>query len=430
MKITTAKPGDYVEVHLMHKIYEGVLLESPENEKEIILFKVNNGYNIGLNRNDVVEIKVKKKFVEEEEVFDFEKDKEKPNIGMVMVGGTISSQLDSKTGGVKWLTSPEKLFQFYPQIFKYANVTRIESPFKKDSGEMDYKDWKEMAKSVENLLNDPTISGVIVTHGTDSLHYTAAALSFFLRDLNKPVVLTYSQRSTDRASSDAALNLECASLVAVSDIAEVVLVGHANTNDEFCYVLRGTKVRKLHSSRRDAFKPVNANPIAKVYSGRIEFAPGEKYNLKEPKRKFKLDNKFEEKIALVKYYPGQDPDILDYYINKEYKGIILEVMGLGQIAAKEARNNWIPKLKEAQRKGIIICATAQTIFGRLDPLVYSTGRELLKTGIVYLKDMHSETAFVKLGWVLGHSEWAKNKNIVKEKMLENFNYEFSERLVD
>ncbi|MBS3094982.1 Glu-tRNA(Gln) amidotransferase subunit GatD [Candidatus Pacearchaeota archaeon] len=424
---TSACPGDYVEVHLMHKIYEGLLLESPQDEKDVVLFKLNNGYNIGLNKKDIIEIKVKKKYSPIVEKFETKSDEEKPNIGMVMVGGTISSQLDSKTGAVKWLTSPEKLFQFYPEVFKHANVSRIESPFKKDSGEMDFKDWKEIAKSVDVLLKDDNIKGVIVTHGTDSLHYTATALSFFLRDLNKPVVLTYSQRSTDRASSDASLNLECASLVAVSDIAEVVLVGHADTNDDFCYVLRGTKVRKMHSSRRDAFRPINTKPIAKVFPNKMEILSSFNPVRKENKKVY-LDNKFEGKIALIKYFPGQDPDILDYFLKKGCKGVVIEFMGLGQIAAYESRNNWIPKLKEVQKKGMFICATAQTIYGRLNPKVYSTGRELLKTGVVYLGDMHSETALVKLGWVLGHTDWASSNEKIREKMLENISGEFNDRL--
>ncbi len=146
--------------------------------------------------------------------------------------------------------------------------------------------------------------------------------------------------------------------------------------------------------------------------------------------KVKADVKFEKKVALIKFYPGQDPGILDYYIKNKYRGIVIEFLGLGQIASKNSRKSWINKLKEAQKKRIMIFATSQTIYGRLDPYVYSTARELLKIGIIYLEDMLSETAFVKLGWVLGHSEWAKNREIVEEKMLENISREFNDRLED
>ena len=422
---SNAQIGDYVEVHLAKKIYEGILLEAPKDEKGIILIKLNSGYNIGIIKKDILEIKLIKKAQETKDIIKIKKDSKKPNIALIITGGTIASRLDSKTGGVKPLNSPEDLFKFYPSMFKHANVSKVEIPFMKFSEDMDYKDWKKLAQITQKHLNDPNISGVIITHGTDSLHYTSAALSFFLRDLNKPVVLTYSQRSIDRASSDASLNLECSALAAISDIAEVMLVGHANSSDEFCYAMPGTKVRKLHSSKRDAFKVINSKPFAKIYPNKIEMLS--EHHLRN-KNKVKIDTKFQEKIALIKFYPGQDPEILDYYKKKKYKGIILEVLGLGHVATKNARKSWLAKLKEIQSQGIVICATAQTIYGRLNPRVYASGRELEKTGIIYLEDMLSETAFVKLGWVLGHKEWASSKQKIKEKMLENLSQELNPRL--
>ena len=423
-----AKPGDLVEVSLIKNSYSGIFLESPENEKGIVLLKLDSGYNIGINKKNIVDIKILKRTsseTEKKEKIEINKDREKPNIAMIITGGTIAARLNPKKGGVDWLDTPESLFKFYPVVFDKVNVAKVEIPFMKASEDMDYKDWQKIARITSKLLNDPNIKGVIITHGTDFLHYTSAALSFMLRDLNKPVVLTYSQRSIDRASSDATLNLECATVAAISDIAEVILVGHASSNDNFCYAMPGTKVRKLHSSRRDAFKVVNSKPFAKIYPNRIEIISD--YNSRK-KTKVKADTIFEEKVALVKIYPGQDPDILDYYQKKKYKGIVLELCGLGHAPTKRSRKGWTRKLKEVQDKGMVICAAAQTIYGRLDPLVYSNGRELLGTGIIYLEDMLAETAFVKLGWVLGHRDWAKNKEEVKKKMLENISREFNDRL--
>lgn len=417
--------GDYVEIHLTQKIYEGKLLKTPESEKGIVLLKLDTGYNIGFNQKDILEIKLIKKAEKEKEILEIKKDEDKPNIAMIITGGTIAARYDSKTGGVIPMDTPENLLKFYGKIFEKVNISKVEIPFMKDSGEMEPKDWQKIASSAEKLLNDPEIKGIIITQGTDTLNYTSAALSFFLRDLNKPVVLTYSQRSIDRASSDATLNLQCAAITAISDIAQVMVVGHANTNDDFCYAIPGTKVRKMHSSKRDAFKAINTKPFAKIFPDRIEIIS--KHNLRK-KIKVKLDKKFENKIALIKYVPGQDPNILDYYLKQKYKGIIIEVLGLGQIAASQASNNWIPKLKEIQKKGIIVCAVSQTIYGRLNPLVYSTGRSLLDSGLIYLEDMLSETAFVKLGWILGHKDWAKNKETVKEKMLTNISGELNDRL--
>ncbi len=419
-----ANPGDLVEVHLSKTIYEGILLES--SETGIVLLKLGTGYNIGFNKKDILEIKVLKKVREDrKELIKIKKSSEKPNIAMIITGGTIVNRYDSKTGGVAPLTKPEELFKFYPEIFEKANILKVESPFMKASEDMDFRDWKEIAKTCENLLNDSNIQGIIITHGTDTLHYTSAALSFFLGKLNKPVVLTYSQRSSDRASSDANLNLKCSVLAAISDIAEVMLVGHGSINDDYCYAMPGAKVRKLHSSRRDAFKPVNSKPFAKIYPDRIEILND--YNRRN-NEKVKLDLKFEEKVALVKFYPGQNSDILDYYLKNKYKGIILEMSGLGHVPTMRARDGWTRKLKEVQDKGLIVCATTQCIFGRTDPLVYSNGREILETGMIYLENMLSETALVKLGWALGHEEWVRDKNKIREKMLENISGEFNERL--
>lgn len=422
---TDAAPGDYVEIHLTKLIYEGILLEVPDDEKGIVLLKLDSGYNIGFSKKDILKIEVLRKTKEEKEEITIKSDSEKPNIAMIITGGTIASSYDPKTGGVHPLTSSESLFKFYPELFNKVNVVKVEIPFMKASEDMDFKDWQKIARVAEKLLKDNTIKGIIITHGTDTLHYTSSALSFFLRNLNKPVVLTYSQRSVDRASSDANLNLQCSALAAISDIAEVMLVGHASSNDDYCYAMPGTKVRKLHTSRRDAFKVVNGKPYARIFPERIEVVSN--YRTRS-KNKTKADVKFEDKVALVRIYPGQNPNLLDYYAKEKYKGIILELSGLGHAPTKKARIPWTRKLEEIQKKGIIVCAVSQCINGRVDPFVYSNGRETLATGVIYLEDMLAETAFVKLSWILGHEEWKKDMKIVKEKMLENFAGELNSRL--
>lgn len=419
-----AKSGDKVNIRTVHGDQRGIFIES--SEPGIILLKLSSGYNIGIKKEDVVEVSVLEERKEEKrKEMKIMQDKSKKNIDLIITGGTISSRVDYKTGGVSWLTSPEQLIELYPEIFEVCNVRKIKTPFMKSSENMDSRDWQEIAKNVAESLNDIDCEGVIVTHGTDFLHYTAAALSFFLRDLNKPIVLTYSQRSSDRASSDASMNLRCAAIAACSDIAEVMLVGHGTWNDDFCYALRGSKTRKLHSSRRDAFKPVNCKPIAKIFPlGNIEIISN--YRIRDNSKKVKLDDSFNDKVALVKFYPGMDSEMIDF-LSMKYLGIVIESAGLGHLATGEARKNLVPALKKAIDNGLIICAAPQTIYGRLDPLVYSPGRELAKIGIIFLEDMLAETAYVKLGWVLGHRQW-KTKEQIKEKMLENFSGEINNRL--
>ncbi len=414
-------PGDYVKLRLALEEIEGTIVENPDSA--IVLLKLESGYNIGIPKENILAARALKRFKEEEKVRkEIAKKEGLPSIGLVVTGGTIAAKLNPKKGGVSWLTDIEEFARFYPELFKRANVKKVEIPFMTSSEAMTSEHWIKIAEVIKPMLDDEEIQGVIVTHGTDTLHFTSAALSFFLKNLNKPVVLTYSQRSIDRASSDANLNLQCAVQMALSDVSEVMLVGHGSMSDDYCLVLRGAKVRKLHSSRRDAFKPINTAPIAKVWPDKVEFISS--YKKKDLKRKVELDTNFTDKVALVKFYPGQSPDILDFYALK-YKGVIIEVVGLGHLPPSEATHNWIPTLKKHIKNGLVVCAAAQTIYGRLDPYVYSNGRELVDAGVIFLEDMLAETALVKLGFVLGHYGWKKD---VKEKMLENFAGELSERL--
>jgi len=294
------------------------------------------------------------------------------------------------------------------------------------SGNMNYTDWIRIAKIVSKSLNDENVKGVIITHGTDTLHYTSAVLSFMLGKLNKPVVLTYSQRSSDRGSADSRMNLVCSAHTALSDIAEVMIVGHANLDDEYCYALRGTKVRKMHTSRRDTFKPINIKPIAKVYpDGKIENISD--YNKRgKSDLKTKVDAVYDNRVSLIKFYPNQDPNILDYYRKKGYRGIIIEFLGLGQIA-NEGKFNWLPKISELIKKGMYIYAVPQTLYGRLDAYVYAPARKFQEIGVVFLEDILPECALVKLGWVLAHKSW-RGSVVTKQKMLENISGEFNPRL--
>jgi glutamyl-tRNA(Gln) amidotransferase subunit D len=414
------KPGDFVRVRLALREEEGRVLESADSS--VLLLKLKSGYNIGIPKENILGGRVLKRFKNEGEKLELPKGKKGlPNIGMVVTGGTIASKLDVKTGGVKHLVDVGEFAKFYPNLFEIVNVKKLDVPFMVASESMESNHWIKIAESVEKMLNDDEISGVIVTHGTDFLGYTGAALSFFLHKLNKPVVLTYAQRSIDRASSDANLNLQCAARMAISDCAEVMIVGHATMNDDYCYAMPATKVRKMHSSRRDAFKVVNGTEIAKVWPDKVEFL--REYRARK-KGRVELDTGFNDKVALVKFYPGQDATILDFYALK-YKGIVIEASGLGHLPVSESKNNWLPTLKKHIRNGLVVCAAAQTINGRLDPKVYSNGRELIDAGVIFLEDMLAETALVKLGYLLGHYG---NKKVIGEMMLENLSGELSKEL--
>lgn len=425
LKKASVKPGDRILIKKGKESYEGILMPKPEvgGDPSDLIIKLKSGYNIGINTKNV---KIKKLGAGKKlEVFPYAKikSKAKESVSMIVTGGTISSRVSYETGGVKWLASPEQLFFIAPELGDIAKIRKIEKPFLIASENMSAEHWQKIARTAAKLLNSSD-SGLIITHGTDTLHFTAAALSFMLKNLTKPVVLTYAQRSTDRGSTDSSLNLVCAAQVAKSDIAEVVLVGHGSENDDFCLINRGTKVRKMHTSRRDTFRPINDVPIGKVWpNGKIEVL--NKNYRKTGNGKVLADTKFEEKIALIKAYPGSRPDVIDSLVAKKYKGIVIEVTGLGHVPTDESRYNWLPSIKRAIGKGVIIVAAAQTLYGRLDPLVYDPGRKLLNLGVIFCEDMLPEVAYIKLGFVLGHT---KNPSKVKEMMLTNLAGEINKRI--
>ncbi len=430
MKNKEAEAGSRVEVKIKGKIYEGTLLES--YEKDVLLLKLESGYNIGLKRKEIGSVKVlsrgkiaEKSSNSKSSIQKMQLHKNLPGISMIITGGTISSQLDYKTGGVKPLTQPEQLFSIAPKLLQTVNIRKLERPFQLLSENMTPREWQKLAGLAAKLLNEKENQGIIITHGTDTLHFTAAALSFMLRDLNKPVCFTYSQRSIDRGSSDATLNLQCAGYASISNIAECMLVGHATSSDNFCYAIRGTKVRKMHTSRRDTFRAINDAPLAKISAdGKLEIL-NKNYKKRDDNRQVNEDTAFEEKVALIKYYPGANPEILDILTDKKYKGVVIEGTGLGHVATSESRLNWLPSIKRAVQQGIAIAIAPQTIFGRLQPQVYSSGRELAAAGVIHTEDMLPEVAYIKLGWILGHTQNAKE---VRHLMLTNIAGEINRNL--
>jgi len=415
--------GDLVKVNTKKREYQGILIPRPGLAKEThIILKLDNGYNIGIPKERIVSSEVLEKAGDRPKKQTTNFDKTKPQISIISTGGTITSEVDYKTGGVFPSETAEELLGKVPELADYVSIKNMETPFNLLSEDMSSGEWGKIAESVAKELNSGA-EGVIVTHGTDTLHYTAAALSFMLRKLNKPVAVVGAQRSADRGSFDGSQNLLCAAHYCLSDIAEVSIVMHGTSDDDYCIATRGSKVRKMHSSRRDAFRPINDSPLAKIFPDGNVIIENTEHNSRSG-GKVELDNNFEEKVALVYSYPGSTPDVLDSLISKGYKGIIIAGTGFGHVATQplDKKNSWLPSIKKAVDKGVFVGITTQTFYGTTDPYVYAAGRLMLDAGAVFLKDMLPEVAYVKLGWVLGH-KWN-----VKEKMLENIAGEISERI--
>ncbi|MBU3957925.1 MAG: Glu-tRNA(Gln) amidotransferase subunit GatD, partial [Nanoarchaeota archaeon] len=347
-------------------------------------------------------------------------DKSKPNISILHTGGTIASRVDYRTGGVVSSFSPEDLLAMFPELKEIANIkTRL--VFSMFSEDMRFAHHQILAREIAKGIESGA-DGIIITHGTDTMHYTAAALAFMLQNLPVPVILVGAQRSSDRGSTDAAQNLlSAAYFIAHSDFSGVAICMHENTDDNSCLILPAAKSRKMHASRRDAFRPINSLLWARVNYAKkkIEFLKND-YPRKDKKRKILMKTKMEEKVALIKISPNFDSSLIDFFSKKKYKGLVLEGTGLGH-----APKNIFISLKKAVKSGMVVCMASQTIYGRVDMNIYSTGRDLLKIGAIPCGDMLPETAFIKLAWLLGN--FGKNAGKTKEMMEKNICGEISDR---
>ncbi len=416
--ISGISTGDFIEVETTKGRFSGILMPRPDiGDENSLVLKLDNGYDIGINAKNIKSVRLVKKREKQtkEKIAKMEFDKSKPNVVLFVTGGTIASKIDYETGGVKALVDPEELS--IPEIRKIVNISEIRSPFIRMSENMTPDDWLLLAKDVYKSIREGA-KGIIIAHGTDTMHYTSAALSFFLRNVGIPVVLVGSQRSIDRPSSDAYMNLICSAYISASDIAEVGICMHATTNDDYCHFIRGTKARKMHSSRRDAFRPINDLPIAHIYpNGKIEKIGEYKKRSDTPGE---LDAKFDKKVALMKAYPGSDPSMMEHLIESGYHGIVIEGTGLGHVPTP-----WLEHIKSAIKDGIPVVVTTQTLYGRVNANVYSNLRLLYHDArAIPGEDMLPEVAYVKLGWVLAHTT---DMDEIRKMMLTNYAGEITKR---
>jgi len=415
MRKPIPKPGTPVEIKTKEKTYEGILMERPTLAKDkFVVIKLESGYNVGIKKDKIDSIKpIKKKHKAEEfKPAKHKKDPRKPGISILATGGTIASRVDYLTGGVHSAFSAEELISAVPELEEIANLSGRQV-FNKFSENVQPKDWVRIAEETAKEIKRKA-AGVVITHGTDTMHYTSAALAFMLKT-PIPVVITGAQRSSDRGSSDAAFNLiNSARVAANGKVGEVCVVMHAEPSDTYCLIHPATKVRKLHSSRRDAFRSVNSKPLGKASEDGVEF-----FQKMNKGNKLELDTKLEEKVSLLKYHPGTNSKIIDNLVKENYKGIVLEGTGLGHTS--EAL---FDSIGNAINSGAAVAMTSQTIFGAVNMNVYSTGRNLLDMGVIPCADMLSETAYVKLMFVLGHT---KKQEKAREMMLTNYARELTER---
>lgn len=391
--------GDYVKIEKNGTSYFGILLDRAEDpdEKHIVI-KLDSGYNVGIDVNDARAELVEKGDKPKIELppLNINTDTEKPDVSIVSTGGTVASVIDYKTGAVHPAFTADDLIRANPELLEHANING-KAILNILSENMKPEYWVKTARSVADEINNGA-DGVVVAHGTDTMHYTSAALSFMLKT-PVPIVVTGAQRSSDRPSSDAFMNLISSVVAAKSDIAEVSLCMHAEEDDSYCYLHRGTKVRKMHTTRRDTFRSINALPLAKIKKSKLKLIETDvKYN-KRSNDQIIVQDEIENKVAFIKSYPGIQADIIDYYLDKGYRGMVLEGTGLGHCPEE-----LIPSLERAKDESVPVLMTSQCFYGLVNMNVYSTGRRILSAGVISALDMLPETAYVKLVWTLGQTD--------------------------
>lgn len=367
--------------------------------ERVLLLKLESGYNVGVHIEPTFSYRLLEPASAPRRTEPFRPSApERPRsterwVALLTTGGTIASRVDYETGGVRPVSEEREILAFYPELERSGRV-RIVPVFDRLSEDFTPNDWSELAGKVVEAFHDGA-EGVVVAHGTDTLGFTAAALSFLVRDLRGPVVLVGAQRSPDRPSSDGASNL-AAAVTAARDhrIGEVVVVMHAGLSDDRFAVHRGTWVRKMHSSRRDAFESRNGPPIGEVVDGQVRLDLPVRPPGPGPVR---AELPLEPRVALLWSYPGLDPHRAEEFV-REMRGVVLAGTGLGHVAARHEA--WI---RAATARGVVVAMTTQCLAGNADPFVYANGRDLLRAGVVYLGDLLPETAYAKLVWALGRS---------------------------
>ncbi len=414
--------GDRIEVSSGKGAFEGLLMPRIQGEQDVLVLKLDNGYNIGI-KFEGAEIKLVERAKPRKLPEKMEEGK--GDVAILGCGGTIASKIEYKTGAVQPAITPEELRMTFPEIDKMAKI-RSRSVFSLLSEDMNAHHWKVIAESIADEIKDG-VKGVVVMHGTDTMAYTSSALSFMLQNLPVPVVLVGAQRSSDRPSSENEMNMMNAVYCTKKDVGEVGVCMHASMNDNFCYLHHGTKVRKMHTSRRDAFRSVNSMPIAAVDYTNDRFEVLSEYKKRSPQGSLKLNTKMNDNVAMVYTHPNIKPRMIESL--DKYDGVVLMGTGLGHAPTNPSGDKTVHSLLPAIRRlidsGIPVVMSSQTISGRLCMRVYIAGRLLINAGVIGDgADWTPETAYTKLCWVLGQTKDTKR---VKELMMTNIAGEISER---
>ncbi len=408
-----------VEISTTKGKFVGVILPRSETaDSEHLVLKMHNGYNVGIAVDSIIsakEIGYKEAHYKIPES-EFPTSPDKPNVTLLGTGGTIASRLDYRTGAVIPAFTPGELYGAVPELADICNLKteKLYGVFSENMGPEQYIATAEAVKrEIEN-----GVDGIVIGHGTDTMHHTAAILTFMVQDSPVPIILVGSQRSSDRPSSDAAFNLRCAAhAAACGNIAEVMVCMFGPTSDQYNLLHRGTRVRKMHSSYRSTFRTLGDIPVATCTPDKVTPLRDD-YIRRDVNRKVRINTSFEERVAILYYYPNMHPDMVESLVDNGYRGIVIAGTGLGHV-----NKPLYEPLRKAVEQGVAVYMTVQTLWGYVQMNVYDTGRDLLDAGVVPAANMLPEVAYMKLCWALGQS---RDLNKVREIMLTPINSEITE----
>ncbi len=396
-----------------------------------ITIKLVNGYNASyaidsITSLEIVENTIEKASTEQSPATKF--NESLPTVRILHTGGTIASKVDYKTGAVVARFEPEELISSIPELTDIANVEAVKlgNMF---SDDMRPQHWNKIIDASKQAFEDG-VDGIVVTHGTDTMHYTAAALSFSWAGSGgkspRPIAIVGSQRSSDRGSSDAAENLIAAvhwAANAPSPIGgsgdSVVVVMHTSSNDGECSVHPGIGVRKMHSTRRDAFRGINTQPLAIISAnnGKPSIQLSETYSaeleLPITREVTATPDKYETEIRIPQFIAGPwlVSEHIDAIMNIGCQAIVIHGTGLGHLPIDDPEGDapentlvW-RSLTRAINREVPVVIVNQCINGPIDMNVYSKGRKQMQMGILgHGIIAPPETVVAKLHWALSKGE--------------------------
>nr|WP_300094617.1 asparaginase [Sedimentibacter sp.] len=328
----------------------------------------------------------------------------KKNILLIATGGTIASKKTDE-GLAPGITS-EELLSYVPEIKEFCNVDTIQL-LNIDSTNIQPEYWVLMTESIEK--NYDKYDGFVISHGTDTMSYTSAALSYLIQNSDKPIVVTGSQKPINADITDAKKNLlDSFRFAAEKDVKGVYLVFDGKA-------IIGTRARKVKSKSYSAFESINFPVAAIIDDTRITRYIRNEHDHENETVKFYKS--IYPSIFLLKLVPGMEPDVLDY-IGEKYEGVVIESYGVGGLPFLDKRN-FLEKLGGLTEKGKIVVVATQVMFEGSDMGVYEVGvRALKQFNVLQAYDMTIEAAITKLMWIMAQT---KDFDEVKEKFYTRIN---------